>query len=85
MVLPKTTEARAVQLGEIIRQEFARTRVKHQNHAVTMTVSIGVADEIPEHLDQAEKLLKYADNCLYFSKENGRNQVSYRGNINEAS
>ncbi len=85
VVLPKTTEARAVQLGEIIRQEFARTRVKHQNHAVTMTVSIGVADEIPEHLDQAEKLLKYADNCLYFSKENGRNQVSYRGNINEAS
>ena len=85
IVMPKTTEARAVQLGEIIRQEFARTRVKHQNHAVNMTVSIGVASEIPEHLDQAERLLKYADNCLYFSKENGRNQVSYRGNMNQAS
>ncbi len=85
IVMPKTTEARAVQLGEIVRQEFARTRVKHQNHAVNMTVSVGVASEIPEHLDQAEKLLKHADNCLYFSKENGRNQVSYRGNIPAAS
>ena len=77
LVFPKTTEKRAIQIGESLRREFESTQVTQDNSKTTMTVSIGVASAIPDHPDKAEKLLQQADQHLYCSKENGRNQVTY--------
>jgi diguanylate cyclase (GGDEF)-like protein len=76
VVLPKTTEERAAQVGEVLRKAFAQSKVTQGEHEKIMTVSIGVAAEIPTYPGQQEKLLGVADACLYQSKENGRNQVT---------
>lgn len=39
-----------------------------------VTISLGVAS-MPKDGDTTEKLIEYADKCLYIAKENGRNQV----------
>ena len=41
-----------------------------------VTASIGIASLIKEHGEDFDKLYKAADNAVYHSKENGRNQVS---------
>jgi len=41
-----------------------------------VTASIGIATLIEEYEEDFEKLYKAADNAVYLSKENGRNQVS---------
>ncbi|MEK9764980.1 MAG: diguanylate cyclase [Thalassolituus sp.] len=76
VVLPKTTEDRACQIGELLRRAFESTTVTQGEHSKVMTVSIGVACEIPGTPGQEEKLLGKADDCLYHSKENGRNRVT---------
>jgi diguanylate cyclase (GGDEF)-like protein len=49
-----------------------------------MTVSIGVASEIPDDNQQgADRLLKAADERLYRAKEEGRNRV--RGGQNQVA
>ncbi len=41
-----------------------------------MTASIGVASLIAQHHEDFDKLYKSADNAVYYSKANGRNQVT---------
>lgn len=76
VVFPKTTEDRACQVGEMLRKAFEKTTVTQGEHSKVMTISVGVSSEIPVHPGQEEKLLGLADDCLYQSKENGRNQVT---------
>lgn len=45
---------------------------------VHVTISIGVAEKIPE-LEQPEDVLKAADKALYVAKEKGRNRISQYG------
>lgn len=78
VVLPKTTENRARKIGEHIRREFESTEVEQDGNTISMTVSIGIACDIPEHPDRSEELLQAADIHLYLSKKQGRNQVTYR-------
>ncbi|WP_369984672.1 diguanylate cyclase [Thalassolituus sp.] len=76
VVLPKTTEDRAAQVGEMLRKAFEQTTVTQGKQSKNMTISIGVACTIPSQPGLEEKLLSVADACLYQSKENGRNQVT---------
>jgi diguanylate cyclase (GGDEF)-like protein len=43
---------------------------------VPLTISVGVASEIPDHKKNAEALLNRADSALYQAKALGRNRVS---------
>lgn len=43
---------------------------------LTLTLSIGIADEI-EQIDHHERLLVAADRCLYAAKEQGKNRVCW--------
>ena len=83
VVLPKTTEERAAQVGELLRKAFAQSKVTQGEHEKIMTVSIGVAAAIPAHPGQQERLLGTADECLYYSKEHGRNQVTVSAVLNK--
>jgi diguanylate cyclase (GGDEF)-like protein len=82
VVFPKTTEERACQVGEMLRRAFEKTTVTQGEHSKIMTISVGVSCEIPVHPGQEEKLLGLADDCLYQSKEHGRNQVTGVSKLN---
>ena len=84
VVLPNTDLDGALTVAETIRNAVSELTVSAGNLSVRMTVSIGVASEIPaDNQDGAEILLKAADESLYRAKEEGRNRV--RGGQNEVA
>lgn len=75
ILLPDTELAGARHIAETLRETMENTTVKDQDIETGMTVSIGVAGEIPGEPDQHEALLQRADQWLYKAKHNGRNRV----------
>ncbi|MGE7984849.1 diguanylate cyclase [Lysinibacillus fusiformis] len=71
MILPETEIVAAKELGEQIRKIVA---LDHWP-AGQVTISIGMATVTSE--DTVTTLLKNADDALYASKKNGRNQVTH--------
>jgi diguanylate cyclase (GGDEF)-like protein/PAS domain S-box-containing protein len=76
-VLPGMGEQRAVKVAQRIVDEVARLSIPHESSSVAehVTVSIGVATEVPEKGREFSDLMRRADRCLYAAKEQGRNRV----------
>jgi two-component system, sensor histidine kinase LadS len=67
--------------GALLVAENIRTCVEDipflvNGHTVPLTISVGVASEVPEHKKNAEALLSKADLALYQAKTQGRNRVT---------
>lgn len=75
VLLPETELDGAVHIAEMINKAIALQAVNNEGQTIQMTVSIGVAGEVPEQVNQHELLLKTADDLLYKAKEDGRNRV----------
>ena len=75
LLLPETACEGAFHLAQRIQQALAQEEVRDGEHSTVMTVSIGVACEIPEQKNQHEELLKRADQWLYEAKRKGRNRI----------
>lgn len=75
IVLPEATRTVAVQRSETIRRDIERMQVSLGEKPLDrVTASFGVA-LYPTHADNAEALVRAADDALYQAKENGRNRV----------
>ena len=74
-ILPETNGERAAQLAEELRQKIERLEFDHVPPTAKITISIGVATEIPENGRTADELLRDADASLYTAKSGGRNMV----------
>jgi two-component system cell cycle response regulator len=76
VVMPETTAARALLIGERIRERIAAEPflAPEGRPPMCVTVSIGVGSLVPS--DTPEKLLKRADEALYRAKREGRNRVA---------
>ncbi|MHB0914743.1 MAG: GGDEF domain-containing protein [Thermoleophilia bacterium] len=75
MLIPSDEES-GLETAERIRQAIARIQVPvGRNQAASITVSAGVAN-YPNSASSKEELLARADQLLYASKRNGRDQVS---------
>jgi diguanylate cyclase (GGDEF)-like protein len=75
VILPETTLEVAVERAERIRRGIAGLRLEHGGHPLdAITASFGVAI-FPQHADNAEALLRAADEALYEAKKAGRNRV----------
>ena len=61
----------AVKICEAVRNREFELATGDWTH---VTISLGVAS-MPKDGDTTEKLIEYADKCLYIAKGNGRNQV----------
>lgn len=61
----------AIKICEAVRNKEFELATGDRTH---VTISLGVAS-MPENGDTTEKLIEYADKCLYVAKRNGRNQV----------
>jgi diguanylate cyclase (GGDEF)-like protein len=62
-------------VAQLIRQEVERIQYRYDGSVVDLTVSIGIATEIPGDELGAKKLLQKSDDALYQAKGNGRNRV----------
>ena len=60
---------------ERIRLEVAKSQVMIPNGALNITLSFGVAAQIPTDQTSYQELIKFADKALYLAKNAGRNRV----------
>lgn len=74
-ILPETDEARATRVAEKIRRNIEELENTDSLCAEGITVSIGVASEIPLEETSAAALVRKADDSLYDAKNQGRNLV----------
>lgn len=74
ILLPNTNLDAAKRVGERLL-ETTRERIMMNNPNLQATISMGLAT-FPEHAQSPEELIKHADNALYFSKRNGRDQLN---------
>ncbi|MGI9514189.1 MAG: GGDEF domain-containing protein [Anderseniella sp.] len=80
VVLLGTTKARIMQIAERLRGVIAETSVQIDDETsapLTVTASIGIC--IMSDANNHEQLYQFADEALYASKQNGRNQVTVYG------
>lgn len=75
LVLPDRSADEAMNMAECVRSATAALVHEAHGQTVNCTVSAGlaVAEKVGQNLDT---ILRKADNALYLSKRNGRNQVS---------
>ena len=73
ILLPSTTPRGALIIAERLRLKVANNLVKHRNHRVKFTVSIGIA-ALSKKDNDYEDVLHRADSALYTAKDKGRNQ-----------
>jgi two-component system, sensor histidine kinase LadS len=85
ILLPNTDIDGALFVAESVREAFTRLLVEDEKHSTSMTVSVGIASEVPQERDGHEMMFKLADRRLYMAKENGRNQVVAVDDIEQLS
>jgi len=80
VVLPNTDETGARHIAEKILSEIRAKNIPHKlNEAAScVTISIGGTTNIVEHTQKGEDYIRRADEALYVSKNNGRNQYSFK-------
>ena len=77
ILLPETNSQAAFHIAERVRLGVAAIRVTTENEPLTVTLSIGIAETIHTSQDKSiEEVIHRADQTLYKSKKNGRNQTS---------
>src|SRR5229473_2359229 len=75
VLLPECPFDDALRKAEQLREEAAKLNLEDNNRALgSVTVSIGVA-AFPHHAQEAEALLRCADEALYDAKAAGRDRV----------
>ena len=76
VLLPQTALEQATAVAETLRQLVAeKPFIDDSGRQIHVTISIGLACFPELGVDDAERLLQYADAALYQAKEQGRNRV----------
>ncbi len=81
-ILPNTDREGALFIAERMRKSIEKLAIMHEYSSVAdcVTISLGVADIIPQPSDTIADFIRSVDNALYLAKQEGRNRVSYEGN-----
>jgi len=77
VVLPATDLKGAIKIAQLIHENIIALNIRHEGSTVMdcVTVSLGVASEIPKIDSKCDSLIKKADEALYKAKRSGRNRV----------
>ncbi len=77
-ILPNTDHQGGFSLGEVFRKTIEVLKIPHAFSEIAdhVTISIGLHTLIPTPEEQVESFLKKADDALYTSKKQGKNQVT---------
>ena len=81
VVLPNTEAAGARMIAEKLLENIQKYNIPHKTSdaAGCVTISIGVTTGSVNHTQNWTDYVKRADEALYISKQNGRNQYTYLG------
>lgn len=77
VLLPNTNEYGAIKVTNLIHKSIEKLKISHpkkNNYQHFLTVSLGVATQIPTGKISAQELVDAADKALYKAKEQGRNR-----------
>jgi diguanylate cyclase (GGDEF)-like protein len=79
VVLPNTDEAGAIAIAEKIIENIHASNIEHKASEVAthITASIGISTGKVTEFSSSDPFLKRADEMLYKSKQNGRNQFTF--------
>ncbi len=81
IVLPNTNLKGAYKTAERLRKKVEALSIRSDNDkSIKFTVSIGISTLLKD-AENKHQLISHADEALYFSKENGRNQTTIYNNI----
>ena len=77
LLLPETGLDQALELAQALRTAVMEAGIPHAASSVApqVTVSVGVASQVPLDARNPESLLQQADQALYRAKREGRNRV----------
>ena len=78
IILPEISPEQGAEAAERIRCKVAEQRFEGDGEAIAVTISVGVAS-YPENGEDAETVIRNADEALYEAKKLGRNQVVLAG------
>jgi len=73
VLLSESNDKNAMIFSERLRKKVENLLVVHGEHKIKFTVSLGIC-QLNEKIESPLQWLENADNALYQSKENGRNQ-----------
>ena len=74
VVLPNVSPKNATETANRICQNIEKLEIKDGLNIIKLTISIGISCYSDKNMDNPERLIKYADIALYYSKDHGRNQ-----------
>ena len=79
ILLPETSTEGAKTVSDNIRKKVAALQLDHPESLVSkkVTVSMGIADCLPDLKQDPSELIIRADQALYRAKENGRNRIEF--------
>lgn len=78
VLIPNSDSEKAKYIADNIRKNIEKLNISHEGSEEyrIVTVSIGIATNIPSGKSSPEKLINMADEALYRAKDSGRNRVS---------
>lgn len=84
LVLPEVSREGAHVVAERIRKSLSQEVIHHENIALSVTASLGIAT-FPDDAAEQHVLLDLADKSLYMSKRMGRNRVHTAADLKGAA
>ncbi|MFG1490546.1 GGDEF domain-containing protein, partial [Oceanospirillum sp. HFRX-1_2] len=75
IILLETNAEQAVIMAERLRVSLETSKVEYEGQSIQFTISLGVC-EIANEMTEYNQWLELADQALYSSKRNGRNQTT---------
>lgn len=75
IVLPQVDCLEASRLADRLRSSLSDTPILYEKNAITVTMSMGVADNLDDQRNSVDCILRSADEALYKAKAEGRNRV----------